>query len=249
MLERGEWDYVKNLAIAQVNNGASVIDINVDCPGIEESTVLPKIVQLISDSIDLPICIDSSDIQSIENALEVCGGKPLINSTTGDEKSLATILPLVKKYNAVIIGLCIDEAGISLEPEIRCKIAEKIIRTATDDYGIDKEDILIDPLALTVSTTPMAGVVSLRTAELIKTRLGVNMSIGSSNISYGLPDRIHINSSFISTAIWCGVNAPIVNPNHKYIVKTILATDLVMGKDPYAKKYIQNYRNQKVQSM
>ena len=240
-LENKDWDVLRQEAVTQINQGAHVIDVNVGAPGLDEVATLPEAVKVVSEATGAPLCIDSSDPQALEAALQVYEGKPIINSTTGEESSLSVILPLAKKYGAAVIGLCQDEQGIAQEPEQRLAIAQKILSRAKS-YGIEAQDIIIDPLVLTVGAEPKAGVITLLTARLISERLGLNMTMGASNISFGLPNRYLINSSFLAMAIWCGVDAPVVNPGGKGLMETILTADLVKGNDDYAARYLRHYR-------
>jgi len=240
-LRKGDWDLITQEATSQVEQGAALIDINVGVAGVDEVAMLPQAVKVVSEVVGVPLCLDSPNPQALEAALKVCPGRPLINSTTGEEKSLTVILPLAKKFGAAVIALCHDEEGIANDPEKRFKVAEKIVRRAKD-YGLHEADILIDPLVLTVGAEAKAGLVSLSTTSLIAERLGLNLTMGASNVSFGLPNRYLINNTFLAMAIWCGVNAPIVNPAAKEIVETILAADLLRGKDPYAVRYIRQCR-------
>lgn len=240
-LEKGDWDVLRQEAVLQVEQGAGVIDVNVGAAGIDEVAVLPEVVRVVSEATGVPVCIDTSNPQALEAALRVCGGKPLINSTTGEEASLSVILPLAKEYGAAVIGLCQDERGIAPDPEGRLEVAQKIVDRAKS-YGIEEHDVLIDPLVLTVAAETKAGWLTLTTAQLISRRLGLNMTMGTSNISFGLPNRYLINNNFLAMAIWCGVNAPVVNPGAQGLVETILTADLVKGSDEYAGRYLKHYR-------
>lgn len=240
-LRKGDWDLIRQEATSQVEQGAAIIDINVGTTGVDEVATLPQAVRVVSEVVGVPLCLDSPNPQALEAALKVCPGKPLINSTTGEEKALTTILPLAREFGATVIALCHDEEGIANDPERRFKVAEKIVRRAKD-YGLQEADILIDPLVLTVGAEAKAGIVSLRAACLISERLGLNLTMGVSNVSFGLPNRHLINSNFLAMAIWCGVNAPIINPAIKEIVETILAADLLKGNDHYATRYIRYCR-------
>jgi len=246
-LEKRDWDVLRQEAVLQVEQGAGVIDVNVGAAGIDEVAVLPEVVQAVSEATGVPVCIDTSNPQALEAALRVCGGKPLINSTTGEEASLSVILPMAKEYGAAVIGLCQDERGIAQDPERRVEIAQKIVASAKS-YGIEEHDILIDPLVLTVAADNKAGWVTLTTAQLISQRLGLNMTMGTSNISFGLPNRFLINNNFLAMAIWCGVSAPVVNPGAQGLVETILTADLVKGNDEYAGRYLKHYRKSLRQS-
>jgi len=240
-LRKGDWDLIRQEATSQVEQGAALIDINVRVMGVDEVTVLPQAVTVVSEAVGVPLCFDSSNHRALEAALEVYPGKPLINSTTGEENAPTAILPLAKEFGAAVIPLCHDEEGIANDPEKRLRVAEKIIRRARD-YHLQEADILIDPLVLTVGTEATAGVVSLNAACLIAERLGLNLTMGASNVSFGLPNRHFINNNFLAMAIWCGVNAPIVNPAAKEMMETILAADLLKGKDYYAARYIRHCR-------
>ena len=246
-LEKRDWDVLRQEAVTQIAQGARVIDVNVGAIGIDEVALLPEAVKAVSEATGAPLCIDSSNPQALEAALRVCGGKPIINSTTGEEASLSVILPLAKEYGAAVIGLCQDERGIAQNPEQRLEVAQKLVNRARS-YGIEENDILIDPLALAVAAETRAGLVCLVTAQLIYERLGLNMTAGTSNLSFGLPNRYLINNSFLAMAIWCGVNAPIVNPGSKGLVETVLTADLIKGRDEYAVRYLKHYRKSLQQS-
>lgn len=246
-LQVRDWDVLRREAVLQVEQGARVIDVNVGAVGVDEVAVLPEVVKVVAEATGVPLCIDTSNLLALEAALKVCGGKPIINSTTGEEASMSAILPLAKEYGAAVIGLCQDETGISPDPERRFEIAQKIVSRAKS-YGIEEHDVLIDPLVLTVAAETKAGVVTLTTAQLISQKLGLNMTMGTSNISFGLPNRYLINNNFLAMAIWCGVNAPVVNPGAQGLVEAILTADLLKGKDEYAGRYLKHYRKSRQQS-
>ncbi|MFC1969421.1 dihydropteroate synthase [Chloroflexota bacterium] len=240
-LEQNDWDVIRQEAVLQVEQGATVIDVNVGAAGIDEVALLPQAVKVVSEATGAPICIDTSNPKALEAALKICEGRPLINSTTGEEASMSVILPLAKKYGAAVIGLCQDERGIAHEPELRLEIAQKIVERAKS-YGLEGSDVLIDPLVLTVAAETKAGMVTLTTVRMISEKLGLNMTMGTSNVSFGLPNRYLINNNFLAMAIWCGMTAPVVNPGAKELVETIMAADLAMGKDEYASRYLKHYR-------
>jgi len=240
-LKKDDWELIRQEAISQVEQGAAVIDVNVGVPGLDEIALLPRAVRVVAEAVDVPLCLDSSNHKALEAALKVCPGRPLINSTTGEEKALNTILPLAKASGAAVIALCHDEKGIINDPETRLKVAEKIANKARS-YGLQEADLLIDPLVLSVGAEAKSAIVSLKTTLLISEKLGLNLTLGASNVSFGLPTRHLINNSFLAMAIWCGVNAPLANPASKGVVETILAADLLKGKDPYAGRYIRHYR-------
>lgn len=237
----GDWDLVGQEAISQVAKGATVIDISVGASGVDEVAVLPQAVKVVAGVVGVPLSLDSANPAALAAALKICPGKALINSTTGEEKALATILPLAREYGAAVIALCHDEEGIAKDPEKRFQVAQKIIARARD-FGVAESDIILDPMVLPVGTDDRAGAVCLATASLVSQKLGLNLTIGASNVSFGLPDRHLINNSFLAMSIWCGVNAPIVNPMGQGLMETILTADLLAGKDPYCARYIKHYR-------
>ena len=246
-LIKGDWDLIRQEAVLQVEQGARIIDVNVGAVGVDEVAVLPEVVKVVSEATGVPLCIDTSNHRALEAALKAYEGKPLINSTTGEEASLSVVLPLAKEYGAAVIGLCQDERGIPPTPEGRLEVARKILDSAKG-YGIEEQDILIDPLVLTVAAETKAGWVTLTTAQLISQELGLNMTMGTSNVSFGLPNRYLINNSFLAMAIWCGVDAPVVNPGAQGLVEAILAADLIKGSDEYAGRYLKQYRKSRRQS-
>jgi 5-methyltetrahydrofolate--homocysteine methyltransferase len=189
-----------------------------------------------------PISIDTADPDALVAALEVCQGRPLVNSVNGEEKNLNRILPLVAEYGAAVIGLCMDDAGIPADSLRRYEIARLILERA-EAVGIPPEDILIDCLSMTVSADTKAALVTLDTIRLVRAELGVNMTLGASNVSFGLPDREVINKAYLAMVIREGVNAPIVNAAH--VRDTILATDVLLGRDEFSMRYIKHYRQTK----
>jgi 5-methyltetrahydrofolate--homocysteine methyltransferase len=241
-LQEGDFDTVKQDAILQVEAGAKILDVNAGVPGADEPELLKKVMQTVMDVTDVPLCIDTADPEALRAALEIYEGKALINSTNGEEKSLETILPLVKEFNTAIIGLCMDDDGIPPTPQDRLAVAEKIISRA-DKLGIPAEDVIIDPLALTMGSDHNAGRIALETIELIVEKFGVNITMGASNISFGLPDRAFINSTYIAMAIYAGMTCPITNPLVPAIQTTVLAADLSMGRDEYGSNWIKAYRD------
>lgn len=241
-LQEGNYEYVLYLAETQIKAGADVLDVNVGFPGVDDLKLLPETVKVLQDNFDIPLCLDSPNPKAIEAALKVASGKYLINSVNGEEKSLAVILPLAKEYGAAIIGLCMDDNGITNDPDKRVGIAEKIIERAVRT-GIKAQDVVIDPLAMAVSADAEACKITLETIRLVHQKLGHNITIGASNISFGLPDRESLNSSFMSLSIYNGLTCPIANPEK--ITATVRATDLVLGRDDYAVRfvdYFQRYR-------
>jgi len=238
-LEAGDMDLVRKEALAQVQAGADILDINVGTPGVDEVALLPQAVQAVMETVDVPLCLDSDNSQAIEAALKVYKGKPIINSVNGQEERLKQILPLVKEYGAAVIGLTMDDEGIPQDVERRVAIAHKIVEQA-EALGIPREDIIIDCLCLTIATDSRAGSVTLEAVRRVKAELGVNQTLGASNISFGLPDRTVLNSAFLALAIAAGVTCPVVDVAK--VRPAALATDLLLGRDEYAQRYIKAYR-------
>ncbi len=238
-LVAGDLEYVRREAVAQVREGAHVIDVNVGAAGVDEVDLLPKAVLAVAEVVDVPICIDSSSVEAIEAALAVCPGRPLVNSVNGEEEKLERILPLVKKYNAAVIGLTMDDKGIPNDPHERLAIAKKIVDRA-EAIGIAREDVIIDCLALTMGADSKAGLVTLKTIELVRKELGNNITLGASNASFGLPEREVINAGFLAMAVYAGMNCPIVNPRKSRLALAV--ADLVLGRDDYAMNYLRAYR-------
>lgn len=234
-----QYDYVLQLATEQAQAGADVLDINVGVPGINEAEVMRGVVLALSAHMDIPLCLDSNDPATLAAGLAVAPGRPLINSVNGEEKSLSAILPVAKEFGVPVIGLVIDDDGISMDPEKRLAIAGKIIERAAA-LGIPIEDIIIDPLAMAISADHGAGQVTLRTIDLIHREFGVNMTLGASNVSFGLPERSVINQAFMALVIQLGVSCAITNPEK--LTSTIRAIDLLLGRDEYSMRYIRHYR-------
>jgi 5-methyltetrahydrofolate--homocysteine methyltransferase len=240
----GNLDIVRREAEAQVEAGADVLDVNVGAAGVDEVDLLPKAVRLVMETVDVPLCIDSASVDALRAALAVHRelapeGKPLINSVNGEETRLKEVLPLVAEYRTAVIGLAMDDDGIPGTAEKRLAVACKIVERAKV-LGVPPEDIAIDCLALTVGAESQAGLVALEAIRMVREELGVNMTLGASNISFGLPDREVINWAFLAMAIQNGVNCPIVNAAK--VRPAILAADLILGRDDYAMHYIKGYR-------
>jgi 5-methyltetrahydrofolate--homocysteine methyltransferase len=240
-LKEGDFDIVRSDAKSQVESGALILDVNAGVPGADEPVLLVKVLQEVMGVTDVPLCIDTADPEALEAALKIYQGKPLINSVNGEEKSLSSVLPLVKEHGAAVIGLCMDEDGIPPEAEARLAVAGKIIERA-DKLGIPIEDVVIDPLALTMGADSTAGRIALDTVAMVRDKFGVNITMGASNISFGLPDRHAINSTFIAMAIHAGMTCPITNPLVADVRLAVLAADLAMGRDDYGMNWIKAYR-------
>ena len=233
------FEYVKYLAQRQVAWGADVLDVNVGHPQIDEIAIMPKVVEAILSVVDVPLCIDSNDPKILEAGLKVAPGKPLVNSVNGEDRQLATVLPIVKDRGAAVIGMAIGNDGIPPTAEGRLAAAGKIIEHAAK-IGIPIEDIIIDPLVMTVGHNSNAGLVTLKSIELIKKEYGVNISLGASNVSFGLPDRHSVNSAFLALAIQIGVTTSITDPIK--LGNSIKAIDLLLGKDANSMRYLKYFR-------
>ncbi len=242
-LQEGNFNFVLELAEKQIQAGADVLDVNVGFPGVDDVRLLPETVRAIQDRFDIPLCLDSPNPRAIEAALKVAAGKCLINSVNGEEESLNNLLPVAREYDAAIIGLCMDDEGITNDPEKRLGIAEKIIERAIA-AGIRAEDVVIDPLAMAVSADPMACIVTLGTIRLVHDRLGHNITQGASNISFGLPDRESLNAAFMSLSIMNGLTCPIANPEK--VVAAVRSTDLILGRDDYAVRFVEYFQSREV---
>lgn len=237
--QAGDLEYVRQLAEKQVAAGADLLDVNVGVPDLDEVDLLPRVVQFVASVADVPICLDSSNSEALAAALEVTPGKPLVNSVNGEEASLQSVLPIVKARGAAVIGLAMDDNGIPNDSETRVAIAGKILERAAK-LGISAEDVIIDPLVLTVGADSSAGVVTLRTIELLRREFGVNINLGASNVSFGLPERHTINEAFLALAAGVGANCVITDPmKHTLVIRAI---DLLLGRDSYSSRYIGHYR-------
>lgn len=239
-LEARDFSYMLELAESQISALADVLDVNVGYPGVDDEVLLPQAVKALQERFDIPLCLDSPNPGAIEAALKVAEGKCLINSVNAEEASLQRLLPVAREYGAAIIGLVLDDDGITHDPEKRLRIAEKIIDRAVR-AGIKEEDVIIDPLAMAVSADPNACRVTLETIRLVHDRLGHNITQGASNISFGLPDRENINNAYMAMSIMYGLTCPIANPEK--ITGLVRAADLVLARDDYAIRYLEHYQS------
>lgn len=240
-LQEGNFDIVREDATSQVEAGATVLDVNAGVPGADEPALLKQVLSTVMEVTDVPLCIDTADPEALAGALSLYEGKALINSVNGEERSLEAVLPLAKEHGAAVIGLCMDDNGIPETAEARLAVAGKIIERA-GKLGIPVEDIVIDPLALTMGAESSAGKMALETIKLVIEEFGVNITMGASNISFGMPDRKYINSTFIAMAIHAGLTCPITNPLVPEVAIAVLAADLSMGRDDFGMNWIQAYR-------
>ncbi|GAB4411400.1 MAG: hypothetical protein Kow00123_25180 [Anaerolineales bacterium] len=243
-LAEGNLDIVRQEAEAQVEAGADVLDVNVGAAGIDEVDLLPKAVKLVAETVDVPLCVDSANPNALRAALAlyrelVPNGKPLVNSVNGEAASMERVLPLVAEFRTAVIGLAMDEQGIPPTAEGRLAVARRIVERA-EAMGIPREDVVIDCLALTVGADSRAGLVTLDAIRMVREELGVNMTLGASNVSFGLPERETINWVFLAMAIQRGVNCPIVDVAK--VRPAVLATDLLLGRDEYAMRYLKDYK-------
>jgi 5-methyltetrahydrofolate--homocysteine methyltransferase len=242
-LRNGDLSTVTVDAEAQTEAGADMLDVNAGIPLVDEAELLQNMLQVVQNATDLPICIDSSVIEALEAGLAVYEGKALVNSVTGEDDRLEEILPLVAKHGAAVIALANDETGIPETPQQRLEIATKIVRVA-GDYGIKPEDIVIDPLAMTVGAATDAVTITLETIRLIREHLGVNMSLGASNVSFGLPDRHALNAAFLPMAMEAGLTSAIMS-TAPVVVESVRAADLLLGHDPWGGRWIAAHRARK----
>ena len=245
-MKDGVMDRVRADATAQVAAGAHMLDINAGIPMADEPALLVAAIKAVCEVTDVPVCIDSSVIEALEAGLAAYEGKALVNSVTAEEERMERILPLVKKYGAAVIGMANDETGITMVPEERLALARRIIERAAD-HGIPQEDVIIDPIAMTVAADPTAGRITLETMRLIRDELGNNMTCGASNVSFGLPDRPTVNAAFLPVAMYAGLTCAITNPLVPEVRRGVLASDLLLGHDEYAMRWIGAHRAEQAQ--
>jgi 5-methyltetrahydrofolate--homocysteine methyltransferase len=240
-LQEGNFDRVRADATAQVVAGAAMLDVNSGVPGADETVLLVEMVAMVQGIVDVPLSLDSSVAGALEAALPVCQGKPLVNSVTGEEERLEQLLPLIKKRGAAVIGLALDEEGPSMDPAVRFEIAKRIVDRASD-YGIPPEDVIIDPLVMTVGADQQAALVTLETIRRVRQELGNNLTLGASNVSFGLPGRPVLTASFLALAMGAGLTSAIANPLAAESRLTVQACDLLLGRDPHGMTWIKAHR-------
>lgn len=241
-----DMDYILKQAIEQIDGGAEILDVNFGLPEIDEESLMESAIKELQSIVDVPLQIDSSKKNVIEKGLRVYNGKAIVNSVIGEDEALDNILPLVKKYGAAVVGLTLDNNGIPKDFESRFKIAEKIVNRAIE-YGIKKEDVYIDCLALTVSAQQEEVMDTLKALRMVKERLGVKTLLGISNISFGLPNRDLINETFLALALGAGLDLPIINPNKEGMMNVINSFKVLNNNDCGAKRYIEAYGDKKVE--
>ncbi len=235
------YDRVVKDAIAQVEAGAHMLDVNAGIPLADEPAILAKAIQIVQSVTDVPLSIDSSIVAALESGLAAYEGKALLNSVTGEEERLESVLPLVKKYGAAVIGISNDETGISEDPDVRFAVAKKIVERAMD-HGIPKEDVVIDPLVMPIGAMRYAGQQVFRIVNRCRDELGVNTCCGASNVSFGLPQRPPLNGVFLAMAIANGLTSAITNPIEHEIKQAIMAADVMMGNDENCLEWIRAHR-------
>jgi 5-methyltetrahydrofolate--homocysteine methyltransferase len=237
----GDFSRVESDTRAQLAAGAQMLDVNAGIPLADEPAILARAIQLVQSITDAPLSIDSSIVAALEAGLAVYKGKPLVNSVTGEEERLETVLPLVKKYGAAVVAISNDETGISEDPDVRFEVAKKIVQRAAD-YGIPASDVVVDPLVMPIGAINQAGVQVMRLLGRLKNELKVNTTCGASNISFGLPAREAISAGLLTMAIGSGMTSAIMNPMHLEIVKACMAADVMMGHDPDCARWIRRFR-------
>jgi 5-methyltetrahydrofolate--homocysteine methyltransferase len=239
-LRGGDLSTVAKDAVSQVAAGADMLDVNAGIPLVDEPVLLKSMLGSVAAAVEVPICIDSSVIEALEAGLSVYEGKPLVNSVTGEDDRLEEILPLVARHGAAVIGLANDETGIPETPQQRLDIARKIV-SAAGDHGVPPEDVVIDPLAMTVGAATDAVTVTLQTISLIRDELGVNMCLGASNVSFGLPRRHALNAAFLPMAMAAGLTSAIMSCADE-VVEAVRASDVLLGHDEWAASWIAAHR-------
>ncbi len=238
---RGDFSRVERDAIAQVEAGAQMLDVNAGIPLADEPAILAKTIQLVQSITDVPLAIDSSIVEALEAGLAVYKGKALVNSVTGETERLEQVLPLVKKYGAAVVAISNDETGISEDPDVRFAVAKKIVEHAAD-YGIPACDVVVDPLVMPIGAINQSGVQVMRLVARLQQELKVNTTCGASNISFGLPSRGGINAAFLTMTIAAGMTSAITNPCHDETIRAVLGADVMMGHDPDCTRWIAKYR-------
>lgn len=239
-LREGDMNYIMERAIEQADAGADILDINVGLPGIDEPEMMVRVVKAVQSVVSLPLQIDSSDPAAIEAGLRICSGRAIVNSVNGEPEVLGRVLPLVKKYGAAVVGLTMDKGGIPGTAKARIAIAERILQAAKD-HGIPKEDVLIDALTLTISAQQEQAAETLKAVRYVHEAMGMHCVLGVSNISFGLPERIHVTVNFLIQAMQCGLDFPIVNPNQKEIMDAVYSYRALSGEDKDCAAYIGRF--------
>jgi len=240
-MAEGNYETVIKDALAQVEAGATMLDVNAGIPLADEPRILAECVKLVQSLTDVPLSIDSSIVAALDAGLAVYKGKPLVNSVTGEEERLEAVLPLVKKYRAAVVAISNDETGISEDPDVRFEVARRIVHRAMD-HGIPKEDVVVDPLVMPIGALGGAGRQVFHILRRLREELGVNSTCGASNISFGLPNRHGLNGAFLCMASCAGMTSAILNPLHEEEMAALMAANVLMGVDQNCGKWIRKYR-------
>src|ERR1700677_3030426 len=238
----GDFSRVEADARAQVEAGAHMLDVNAGIPLADEPAILARAIQLVQSITDVPLSIDSSIVAALEAGLAVYKGKALVNSVTGEDERLESVLPLVKKHGAAVIAISNDETGISEDPDVRFAVAKKIVERAMD-HGIPASDVVVDPLVMPIGAINQAGVQVMRLVRRLREELKVNTSCGASNVSFGLPNRDRIHSAFLTMAMAAGVTSAIHTPLHVDVIKACMGADVMLGHDPDCARWIRRFRD------
>ena len=240
-MKRGDFSRVEADALAQVAAGAQMLDVNAGIPLADEPALLARAIELVQAVTSVPLSIDSSIVAALESGLAVYRGKALVNSVTGEEERLESVLPLVARHGAAVVAISNDETGISEDPDVRYEVARKIVERAAD-YGIPSCDVVVDPLVMPIGAINSAGRQVMCLVKRLREELKVNTTCGASNVSFGLPNRNGINSAFLTMAIGAGMTSAITNPMHQEVMQAVLGADVMMGHDPDCARWIRKYR-------
>ena len=240
-MKAGDFSRVERDAVAQVQAGAHMLDVNAGIPLADEPRILADAIRLLQSLVDVPLSIDSSIVEALEAGLAAYQGRPLVNSVTGEEERLERVLPLVRKYDAAVVAISNDDSGISEDPDVRFEVARKIVERAAD-HGIGRERILVDPLVMPIGAMASAGHQVFRLLRRLKDELKVNSTCGASNVSFGLPNREGINGAFLPMAIASGLTSAITNPLLPDVKRAVMAADVLMGNDRDAGRWIRAFR-------
>ena len=240
-MAEGDFSRVEKDALAQVAAGAHMLDVNAGIPLADEPGILAETIKLVQSLTDVPLSIDSSIVAALEAGLEVYQGKALLNSVTGEEERLESVLPLVKKYNCAVVAISNDETGISEDPDVRFEVAKKIVERA-EDHGIPRADVVVDPLVMPIGAMGTAGVQVMQLVRRLREELKVNTTCGASNVSFGLPNRDGVNAAFLTMAMASGLTSAITNPLHDSIMQAVMGGDVMLGKDSNCANGIRKYR-------
>lgn len=241
-MKNGDFSRVEADALAQVEAGAQMLDVNAGIPLVDEPALLAQAIQLVQSVTDVPLSIDSSIIEALEAGIAVYEGKPLINSVTGETEVMERVLPLVAKHGAAVVAISNDETGISEDPDVRFEVAKKIVLAAAD-YGIPREDVVVDPLVMPIGAMGTAGRQVFSLVRRLRDELGVNTTCGASNVSFGLPNRHAITGTFLSMAIGAGMTSAIMSPMHAEVKSAIMAADVLAGHDQDCAAWIREFRD------